>query len=97
VVETDTPATVGHVTAGSGMSADIQPLPEPTRERLRSTQILTSLMQLVSELVQNSLDAGARHIEVGLDCEDWSCWVKDNGYGINKEDLLKLGKGRYSK
>ena len=44
-------------------------LPIPTRIRLRSTQILTTLPQVVSELLQNSLDAGARSIEVGVEVE----------------------------
>jgi DNA mismatch repair protein MLH3 len=71
----------------------IEQLPTTTRTKLRSTQILTSLPQIVSELLQNSLDAGARHVEIGVDCEEWSCWVRDDGTGINKEGLNLLGKG----
>lgn len=71
-------------------------LPEDTRAKLRSTQILTSLSQLVSELVQNSLDAGATQIDVGVDCEEWSCWVRDDGIGIDKDGLAALAQGRYS-
>ena len=79
----------------------IEKLDAPTRARLRSTQILTSLPQCLSELVQNSLDAGANHVEVGVDCEEWYCWVKDNGTGISKEGLLHISQdsdeGRYGK
>ncbi|EGO27638.1 hypothetical protein SERLADRAFT_461444, partial [Serpula lacrymans var. lacrymans S7.9] len=64
-----------------------------TRAKLRSTQILTSLPQIVSELLQNSLDAGARHVEIGVDCQEWNCWVKDDGAGISKDDLTMLGAG----
>lgn len=71
----------------------IQLLPDATQDRLRSTQILTSLPQIVSELVQNSVDAGARKIEVGVDCTEWMCWVKDDGNGINKEGLSVLARG----
>ena len=77
----------------------LQKLDACTRVKLRSTQILTSLPQLVSELVQNSLDAGASAIDVGIDCEEWICWVKDNGCGISKDGLSLLGEcseaGRY--
>lgn len=70
-----------------------------TRIKLRSTQILTSLPQIVSELVQNSLDAGASVVDIGIDCEEWICWVKDNGCGISKDGLSVLGncseEGRY--
>jgi DNA mismatch repair protein MLH3 len=71
----------------------IERLPEDTRSKLRSTQILTSLPQIVSELLQNSLDADATHIDVGIDLKEWMCWVKDDGHGISKEGLEKLGQG----
>ncbi|KAH9076998.1 hypothetical protein EDB83DRAFT_2217806 [Lactarius deliciosus] len=75
-------------------------LAEPVRTRLRSSQILTSLPQVVSELVQNALDASASHIDVGVDCQEWECWVKDDGHGISKSGLELLSKsyetGRYN-
>lgn len=70
-----------------------------TCSKLRSTQIITSLPQIVSELVQNSLDAGASAIEIGVNKDEWSCWVRDNGTGISKDGLSQLatseGGGRY--
>jgi len=78
----------------------IERLPEGTRTKLRSTQILTSLPQIVSELVQNSLDANATQVDFGLDCKEWMCWVRDNGHGIGKDGLETLAQGeeggRYS-
>ena len=75
---------------------ELQYLPTSTRSKLRSTQIITSLPQLVSELVQNALDAGASQIDVGVDCEEWSCWVRDDGKGMSKEDLTAFEiVGRY--
>ncbi|KAH9061004.1 hypothetical protein EDB87DRAFT_1613192 [Lactarius vividus] len=75
-------------------------LAEPVRTRLRSSQILISLPQVVSELVQNALDASASHIDVGVDCQEWECWVKDDGHGISKSGLELLSKsheaGRYN-
>ena len=71
-------------------------LPLPTRAKLRSTQILTSLPQVVSELVQNALDASASSIEIGVDCEGWECWVRDDGEGISRAGLSALANGRYS-
>jgi DNA mismatch repair protein MLH3 len=74
----------------------IELLPSNTRSKLRSTQILTSLPQIISELLQNALDADAHQIEVGVDCEEWNCWVRDDGFGISKESLSILGEeGRY--
>ena len=80
-------------------SARLERLDSATRSKLRSTQILTSLPQVISELAQNSIDANANTIEVGLYQDEWSCWVRDNGTGISKGglDLLRQGleKGRY--
>lgn len=75
----------------NGVSIEL--LPDSTRAKLRSTQILTSLPQIVSELLQNSLDAGAHHVDIGIDCEEWSLWVKDDGHGMNKDSLSILGQG----
>ena len=69
---------------------EIAPLPPRTRAILRSTVILASLVQVVSELIQNSLDANARSIQVGIDCDEWSCWVQDDGTGFTIDDLESL-------
>ena len=76
-------------------SLPIEKLSLSTRTKLRSTQILTSLAQIVSELFQNSLDAGATDIEVGLNCEEWTCWVTDDGHGISRDGLSLLSTARY--
>lgn len=72
---------------------EIERLAPSTQTKLRSTQILTSLPQIVSELVQNSLDANPSQIHVGLDCKEWTCWVQDDGHGISKEGLETLAQG----
>ncbi|KAM6496087.1 hypothetical protein JOM56_008793 [Amanita muscaria] len=72
----------------------IKQLPPPTQTRLRSTQILTSLTQIVSELLQNSLDANPQRVDVGVDCEEWECWVTDDGVGISREPLSVIGQGQ---
>ncbi|KAF8204753.1 hypothetical protein BJ912DRAFT_939222 [Pholiota molesta] len=70
----------------------IERLPLETQTKLRSTQILTSLPQIVSELLQNSLDANASHIDVGVDFKEWMCWVRDDGHGIPKDGLERLAQ-----
>ena len=74
----------------------LQQLPPDTQSKIRSTQILTSLPQIISELVQNSLDAGASHIDVGVDCEDWTCWVRDDGSGIGRDDFDALASSNHA-
>lgn len=68
-------------------------LPHETRTKLRSTQIVTSLPQIVSELVQNSLDANAKHIDVSINCSEWTCTVHDDGHGLSKNGMEILAKG----
>ncbi|KZP20160.1 hypothetical protein FIBSPDRAFT_827261 [Athelia psychrophila] len=71
----------------------MEKLPAETRSKLRSTQILTSLPQIISELLQNSLDAGATQVDIGVDCDGWGCWVRDNGQGISKDGMSLLARG----
>ncbi|TEB35750.1 hypothetical protein FA13DRAFT_1376732 [Coprinellus micaceus] len=82
------------------MDAEIEKLDTSTQSHIRSTQILTSLPQIVSELLQNALDAGATSVEISIDAQEWLCWVKDNGHGIGKNNLDSIGRdgyaGRYS-
>ncbi|KAF8138352.1 hypothetical protein EV363DRAFT_1155488, partial [Boletus edulis] len=63
----------------------LEKLSAETRAKLRSTQLLTSLPTIVSELLQNALDAGASQIDIGVDCAEWSCWVMDDGSGFTKD------------
>jgi DNA mismatch repair protein MLH3 len=83
------------------MQRSLFPLDSETRSKIRSTQILTSIPQIISELVQNSLDANASHINIGVDISEWECWVRDDGCGISKEGMSILAKGstdgRYGK
>ncbi|KAH8118722.1 hypothetical protein DFH11DRAFT_695793 [Phellopilus nigrolimitatus] len=78
----------------------LEPLDTATRSKIRSTQIITSLPQVISELVQNSLDSGAKSVDVGVHCEEWTCWVRDDGSGVNKDGLALIAQGmeggRYS-
>ena len=71
----------------------MQRLGEETQSKIRSTQILTSLPQLVSELVQNALDAEATQVEVGMDPEEWTCWIRDDGTGISKDGMAVIAEG----
>uniref|UniRef100_A0A8C6NVZ0 PMS1 homolog 1, mismatch repair system component n=1 Tax=Nothobranchius furzeri TaxID=105023 RepID=A0A8C6NVZ0_NOTFU len=62
-------------------------LPPDTVRLLSSSQVITSVVNVVKELVENSLDAGALNIDVklenfGLDRIE----VRDNGHGIKAVD-----------
>ncbi|KAI5840778.1 hypothetical protein DFP73DRAFT_611507, partial [Morchella snyderi] len=70
----------------------IRTLPAPAAARLRSSLAVTSLADAVSELVQNSLDAGARTVAVQANVARNSCVVEDDGAGILPADVAMVGR-----
>ncbi|KAM6934943.1 PMS1 protein homolog 1 isoform 2-T2 [Xenentodon cancila] len=62
-------------------------LPPETVRLLSSSQVISSLVNVVKELMENSLDAGASSIDVKLDNYGLDrIEVRDNGHGINPAD-----------
>ncbi|KAK4685252.1 DNA mismatch repair protein MLH3, partial [Tremellales sp. Uapishka_1] len=70
-------------------------LPTSTSTQIRSSVIIPTLPQVVSELIQNALDAQATKIECWIDLEDRGVRVEDDGVGVGKYQLRELGK-RYA-
>ncbi|KAK6579548.1 hypothetical protein PZA11_007784 [Diplocarpon coronariae] len=60
----------------------IQPLPPDVVAQIRSSITITSLNQVVCELIMNSLDAGATKLDVNIDYSRGGCIVEDDGLGI---------------
>jgi DNA mismatch repair protein MLH3 len=60
----------------------IKQLPPDAVEKIKSTVTITSLHEVVSNLIKNSLDASATKIHATFDCSRGSCSVEDNGRGI---------------
>ena len=72
----------------------IIPLSKPVSDRLRSSVIIPTLPQALSELVQNSLDAGSSRIECWIDLSpvSESIRVQDDGHGIDEEGMKRVGE-----
>jgi DNA mismatch repair protein MutL len=71
----------------------IAPLPQATVQLLGSTQALTTPTSLVKELVDNALDAKALSIDIIISPNTIDkIEVRDNGHGIQQEDLDALGR-----
>ncbi|KAF9975109.1 DNA mismatch repair protein [Actinomortierella ambigua] len=69
----------------------IRPLQPSIIDAVRATIVIHSLEQCVSELVQNSLDAEATSIEIKIDPSTFSLQVSDNGQGITRANLGRIG------
>ena len=75
--------------------APIAALTASTTSQLRSGIVIPSLPAVLLELVQNSLDARASSIQVVLDLERWSIRCDDDGCGLARDDLRRVGQERY--
>ncbi|XP_007235804.3 DNA mismatch repair protein Mlh3 isoform X1 [Astyanax mexicanus] len=69
----------------------IRTLSKEVQAKLRSGVAVFSLQQCVEELVLNSIDAGATCIAVKIDIEACKVQVIDNGSGMSREDMEKVG------
>ncbi|PMD39757.1 hypothetical protein L207DRAFT_512722 [Hyaloscypha variabilis F] len=71
----------------------IAPLPQATVHLLGSAQALTTPTSLIKELIDNALDAKALSIDIIISPNTIDkIEVRDNGHGIQQEDLDLLGK-----
>lgn len=62
-------------------------LPDQTVSLLRSTINITSLADVLKELIQNALDAGAKRVDCWVNLERWGVRVSDDGHGMNRGAL----------
>ncbi|XP_032549839.1 PMS1 protein homolog 1 isoform X2 [Chiroxiphia lanceolata] len=72
-------------------------LPGETIRLLSSSQVITSVVSVVKELIENSLDANATSIDVKLDNYGFNkIEVRDNGSGIKVEDVPVMAIKHYT-
>ncbi|MBN3308392.1 PMS1 protein, partial [Amia calva] len=72
-------------------------LPPETVRLLSSSQVITSVVNVVKELVENALDASASSIDVKLDNYGFDrIEVRDNGSGIKASDTPVMAVSHYT-
>lgn len=71
------------------------PLPPEVAALISSSTAITSLHDVVLQLICNSIDAHATQIDVKVDPARGSCVVEDNGLGISAAEFrLDGGLGK---
>ncbi|XP_044097088.1 PMS1 protein homolog 1 isoform X4 [Neovison vison] len=79
------------------LKARMKQLPAATVRLLSSSQIITSVVSVVKELIENSLDAGATSIDVKLENYGFDkIEVRDNGEGIKAIDAPVMAVKYYT-
>ncbi|XP_063286225.1 PMS1 protein homolog 1 [Pelobates fuscus] len=72
-------------------------LPSTTIRLLSSSQVITSVVSVVKELVENALDANATNVEIKLENFGFDkIEVRDNGDGIKASDTPVMGIKHYT-
>ena len=69
------------------MISKIQTLPKEVVNLIAAGEVIDSLVAVVRELVENSLDAGANRIVISIVPEQWRVQIADNGIGMNLANL----------
>lgn len=66
----------------------IQKLSHDVVDQIAAGEVLERPANMIKELIENSVDAGATEIEIDIDSGGRKVLIKDNGHGIEKEDLV---------
>ncbi|KAL9066168.1 MAG: hypothetical protein Q9161_007761, partial [Pseudevernia consocians] len=72
-------------------TASILPLPPEVAAQINSSTTITSLSIVVLGLLANSLDAGARRVEINVDLRRGAVSVEDDGNGIPPKEFGENG------
>ncbi|KAH0621579.1 hypothetical protein JD844_023040 [Phrynosoma platyrhinos] len=76
---------------------EMKQLPAETVRLLSSSQVITSVVSVVKELIENSLDANATSVDVKLENYGFDkIEVRDNGDGIKAADVPVMAMKHYT-
>lgn len=69
----------------------IKPLPPDVVSQIQSSIQITSINNVVCELVKNSMDAEASHVSVHVKYGQGGCLVEDDGKGVEPSEFGARG------
>ncbi len=73
----------------------IHALPQDVVDRIAAGEVVQRPSSVIKELIENSLDAGSKNIDICVSWDNRSLTVKDDGCGIARDDL-KLAATRFA-
>lgn len=75
------------------MASRIQILPDEVKHKIAAGEVVEGPFSVIKELVENSLDAGATHIDIEIEEAGLKkILVRDDGEGISREDMPFVGQ-----
>ncbi len=75
------------------MPGRIHILPDEVKHKIAAGEVVEGPFSVLKELIENSLDAGAMHIDVEIDDAGMKkILVRDDGEGISREDMPFVGR-----
>jgi DNA mismatch repair protein MLH3 len=69
----------------------IQRLPTDVIAQIKSSTAITSLNDVISELLKNSLDASSTKVDISVDYDRGGCVVEDDGLGVLPSEFCENG------
>lgn len=69
----------------------IRLLPSDVIVKIKSSTAIISLNGVVTELLENSLDAGSNKVDISVDYSRGGCIVEDDGIGIIPSEFEEIG------
>jgi len=83
-------------TPASREAPRVRKLPTHTQREIDATKFYPSFKFILKELLENSIDAGAKFITATIDTSSLSLIVTDDGHGISDAGLRLIGSTRAS-
>ncbi|XP_070566727.1 PMS1 protein homolog 1-like [Ptychodera flava] len=81
----------------NNINVEMKLLPASTVRLITSSQVITSVVSVIKELIENALDANSTNIEVKLDNFGFDkIEIRDNGTGIKQSDSEYMAQRHYT-